>query len=496
MRLWTGEALRQAVGGRVQGVLPQSISNIAIDSRSLQAGAAFFAVQGERADGHAYVAAAAKAGAALAVVEEAKLSQLPLLTLPLLVVDNVLTALENLAKAARARLRPGAFVSAITGSVGKTTVKEMLALALAPFGKVHYSPASFNNHFGVPLSLARMPENTDFGIYEIGMNHAGEITPLVNMVRPHLALITRIAAAHMGHFNSLEDIAAAKAEIFGGLEPGGTALLNRDDEYYQFLREKLRESGHYLLQSFGRNSGANYHIMAGSDKQQAEKQEFAVQTPFGREIFHLYVQGAHMRLNAAAVIAAAAELAIRPQYEKQGSRIVKPFLTKIKTALADFHAGAGRGARYYLSLPHKSTAMGEFLLIDESYNANPLSMAAALKMLGEAKPAAGGRRIAVLGDMLELGPETQSEHEALASELAAAKVELVFLAGDAMRFLQQELHRRRMAIEVYWRQTAAELIALVEKSVQAGDCVMVKSSNSIDTAKLAAALLAAGRQTG
>ncbi|KAA6405909.1 UDP-N-acetylmuramoylalanyl-D-glutamyl-2, 6-diaminopimelate--D-alanyl-D-alanine ligase [Candidatus Tokpelaia sp.] len=493
MRLWTGEALRQAVGGRVQGVLPQSISNIAIDSRLCPAGAAFFAVQGERADGHAYIAAAAQAGAALAVVEEAKLGSLPPLALPLLVVDNVLTALENLARAARARLQPGAFVSAITGSVGKTTVKEMLARALAPFGRVHLSPASFNNHFGVPLSLARMPENTDFGIYEIGMNHAGEITPLVNMVRPHLALITRIAAAHMGHFNSLAEIAAAKAEIFSGLAPGGTALINRDDEYYQFLREKLQEIGSYLLQSFGRNSEANYHIMAGSDKQQAEKQEFAVQTPFGQEIFHLHVQGTHMMLNATAVIAAAAELAIRPQYEKQGSHIVKPYLAKIKTALADFHAGAGRGARYYLPLPHKSAAKGEFLLIDESYNANPLSMALALKMLGEAKPEAGGRHIAVLGDMLELGPETQSAHEALAARLAAAKVELVFLAGEAMRFLQQKLQQHHPAIEVHWRPTAAELIAPVENALQAGDCVMVKSSNSIGTAKLVAALLA-GRQ--
>lgn len=491
MALWTGEALAQAVGGRLQGALPPAISGIAIDSRSLQAGEAFFALTGERLDGHAYVAAAAKAGAALAVVEAAKLGDLPPLSIPLLAVDNVLAALEKLAKAARARLRPGARVAAITGSVGKTTIKEMLAQALAPFGRLHYSPASFNNHFGVPLSLARMPADTDFALYEIGMNHAGEITPLSRLARPHLALISRIAAAHRGHFNSLDEIAAAKAEIFAGLEPNGAALLNRDDEYYEFLAQKARSAGHFFVCSFGRSEEADYRLV--SETETAQGRQCRLKLRDEREVdFTLQAHGAHNALNGCAALAATAELALRPAHDAALLPADKEaFWAKAAAALAQFQAGAGRGARYRLALPHKNAAEGEFLLIDESYNANPLSMAAAIKMLGETQPAGGGRRIAVLGDMLELGAETQSAHEELAEKLAAAPVNIAFLAGEAMRFLQQALQQRHKAIEVHWRPIAAELTAPLEQALQAGDCVMVKSSNSIGTAKLAAALLAA-----
>jgi len=505
MVLWTGEALAQAVGGHLQGALPPAISGIAIDSRSLQAGEAFFALTGERLDGHAYVAAAAKAGAALAVVEAAKLGDLPPLPIPLLAVDNSLKALEKMAKAARARLRPGARVAAITGSVGKTTIKEMLAQALAPFGRLHYSPASFNNHFGVPLSLARMPADTDFAIYEIGMNHAGEITPLSRLARPHLALISRIAAAHRGHFNSLDDIAAAKAEIFAGLEPNGAALLNRDDEYYEFLAQKARSAGHFFVCSFGRSEEADYRLV--SETETAQGRHCRLKWRDKREVdFTLRAHGAHNALNGCAALAAVSELAIRPKSyamakeprwdaEPEAAALYKKRIDflwqQAVAALAQFQAGAGRGARYRLALPHKNAAEGEFLLIDESYNANPLSMAAAIKVLGETQPAGSGRRIAVLGDMLELGAETQSAHEALAEKLAEARVDSVFLAGEAMRFLQQALQQRHKAIAVHWRQTAAELVAPLEQALQAGDCVMVKSSNSIGTAKLAAALLAA-----
>ncbi len=220
--LWTADALIEAMGGRPIGPMPQTVTGISIDTRSLKPGDAFFAIKGEAMDGHDFATAAIKAGAGLLVVAEGKLPALGRLTAPMIVVPDVLAALEKTGVAARARTK--AKIIAVTGSAGKTSTKEALRHALSAVGKVHASDKSFNNHWGVPLTLARMPADCDYAIFEIGMNHEGEIRPLVKMVRPHVAIVTLIAAAHLGHFKTLDEIATAKAEIFEGVEPGGSAL--------------------------------------------------------------------------------------------------------------------------------------------------------------------------------------------------------------------------------------------------------------------------------
>lgn len=427
--------------------LPESAGGVSIDSRTLQKGDIFFAIKGDRFDGHDYAAAAAKRGASLIIIDKAHESLAAQISVPCLIVNDVMDALRALGIQARARLRPSAKVTAITGSVGKTTVKEMLAQVLSVFGKTHKNPASFNNHWGVPLTLARMPRDTDYAVFEIGMSHAGEITPLVKMARPHLALITRIAAAHMGHFNSLAEIAAAKAEIFSGAVSGGYAVLNEADEFFTFLAKEAAARGLHIAPFQMRDALA----------------------------LQLKAQGQHMRENAAAVLAA-----IRA-FAQMSGKDAAPEEAKAQAALAEFSAPAGRGARYHLALP----TGGAFTLIDESYNANPLSMRAALAVLAQT-PAK--RRITVLGDMLELGQNAQAEHEALAEPLAKAGVKRVFLIGALMGALAAKLQSGGGKISRH--QTAAEVLPLLQAELQDGDCLMIKSSNSVGTGEIAAALRA------
>ena len=258
--LWTSEALVEAMGGRPIGSLPQGITGISIDSRSLEPGNAFFAIKGEAMDGHDFATAAVKAGAAVLVVAEGKLPSLGRLTAPMIVVQDVLAALEKLGVAARARSK--AKIIAITGSAGKTTTKEALRHVLSAVGKVHASAQSFNNHWGVPLTLARMPQDCDYAVFEIGMNHPGEIRPLVKMVRPHVAIVTMIAAAHLGFFKNLDEIAMAKAEIFEGIGPGGAALLNRDDPRWKLLGKMAKEAGVEHVFGFGENARSAFRLVA------------------------------------------------------------------------------------------------------------------------------------------------------------------------------------------------------------------------------------------
>ena len=250
--LWTSQEMATVMDGRPIGQMPEGVTGLSIDSRGITEGEAFFAIKGDRVDGHDYASMAIANGASLIVVSEAKLPAMGRLTIPMIVVEDVLAALVKLGIAARDRSR--ARIVAVTGSVGKTTTKEMLRRALAPSGKVHAAVASFNNHWGVPLTLARMPSDTDFGVFEIGMNHADEIRPLVKMVRPHVAIITTIAAAHLGHFNSLEEIAAAKAEILEGIVPGGAAILNHDNAQFALLEQKAHELGVSHVMTFGQHA--------------------------------------------------------------------------------------------------------------------------------------------------------------------------------------------------------------------------------------------------
>jgi UDP-N-acetylmuramoyl-tripeptide--D-alanyl-D-alanine ligase len=461
--LWSTADMVAAMGGRPVGSLPAGITGISIDSRSLTPGEAFFAIKGDRVDGHDYATYAVANGAALLVVSEAKLPALGRLTVPMIVVEDVLAALGKLAAAARARSR--AQIVAVTGSVGKTTTKEMLRHVLAPSGKAHAAVASFNNHWGVPLTLARMPEDTVFGVFEIGMNHPDEIRPLVKMVRPHVAIITTIAAAHLGHFKNLEEIAAAKAEIFEGLEPGGAALLNRDNKQFSFLDQKAQEVGVPNVLTFGQHAKADFRL-ADFEGTADGSTIWAVLGAETVEV-HIGAPGRHIAENAMAALAVVALFGADMEAAKQ--------------ALAALRPVKGRGERHVLTIGD-----GSLTLIDESYNANPASMRAGIALLAATAPQGAGRRIAVMGDMLEMGTFSARVHEELAGPLLAAGIEHVWLAGAEMAALRDALPD---SVSVEYRPTTAELVEHVIHSVVPGDVLMVKSSLGIGFGKIVSALI-------
>ncbi|MBY5536872.1 UDP-N-acetylmuramoylalanyl-D-glutamyl-2,6-diaminopimelate--D-alanyl-D-alanine ligase [Rhizobium leguminosarum] len=461
--LWTTEDMIAAMAGRPFGTLPEGITGISIDSRSITPGAAFFAIKGDRVDGHDYASMAMANGASLLVVSEARLPAMGRLTVPMIVVEDVLAALGRLGLASRERSR--ARIIAVTGSVGKTTTKEMLRHVLLPSGKVHASVASFNNHWGVPLTLARMPEDTDYGVFEVGMNHPGEIRPLVAMIRPDVAIITTIAPAHLGNFKNIKEIAAAKAEIFEGLESGGHVVLNRDNDQFNFLDRTAQSLGIEHIHSFGQHAKAEFRLAEfnGSDENSTlwltiggETLEVALGAP-----------GRHIAENALAALGVV--------------RIVGADMQKAIEALATLKPEKGRGKRHRLVI-----GGGSFTLIDESYNANPASMRAAIALLAASEPTGRGRRIAVLGDMLEMGEYAQKVHTDLTVPLLAAGIEHVWLAGAEMAVLKESLLE---SVHVEYRENTSELTDYVLNSVAPGDVLMVKSSLGIGFGKIVAALL-------
>ncbi|MCW4116677.1 UDP-N-acetylmuramoylalanyl-D-glutamyl-2,6-diaminopimelate--D-alanyl-D-alanine ligase [Aurantimonas sp. MSK8Z-1] len=456
--LWETDALVAALGGRPIGSLPAGITGISIDSRSLSEGEAFFAIKGDRFDGHNFLTAASAAGAGLMVVAERKLPALGRVQAPMIVVEDVLQALVRLGDASRARSK--AQIVAVTGSVGKTTTKEALRHALAASGPVHASAASFNNHWGVPLSLARMPAETRYGVFEIGMNHPDEIRPLVKRVRPHVAIVTLIAPAHLGHFASLDAIAVAKAEIFEGVVPGGTALLNADDPQLPRLTALAQAAGVTNVRTFGESQGADVRLTAFLPD--AEGSEAIVEVG-GRVLeLRLAAAGRHIAQNVLAVLGAA--------------DLVGADVEAGAAALSTWRAGKGRGARLRLAAPD-----GEIVLIDESYNANPASMRAAIALLAATEPGEGGRRIAVLGDMLELGDRSAALHAELAGELREAGIDRVHLAGEEMKALDTALAGE---LGCTWHASTDELGASLASHMRGGDAVMIKASNSIGFARV------------
>ncbi len=462
--LWTGEELVTAMGARPLGNLPAGINGVSIDTRSLTPGDAFFAIKGDTKDGHEFITAAVKAGAGMLVVAEGRLAGLGRLSTPLAVVPDVLAAMERAGIGARARFEGK--VVAVTGSVGKTTTKEALRHVLASVGEVHASDKSFNNHWGVPLTLARLPRQARFGVFEIGMNHPGEIRPLVKMVRPHVAIVTLVAAAHLGHFSSLEEIAQAKAEIFEGIEPGGYALVNRDDPRWALQVELAKKAGVANVQSFGEHAGAEYRLLGCA----LHADHSVITARIGtREIeARIGAPGRHIVQNALAVLGAA--------------HLIGADLGKVAAALGTLSAGGGRGARHLLG-----AGDGDFTLIDESYNANPASMKAAIDLLAANPVGASGRRIAVLGDMLELGEYAPELHAGLSEHLVPGKVDLVLMAGPQMKNLADALDK---SIERQYRADAASLGALLTETVRPGDVVMVKSSKGIGFSKIVDTLIA------
>lgn len=461
--LWTAREMVTAMGGRPFGNLPMGVTGISIDSRTITPGEAFFAIKGDRVDGHDYASIAIANGAALLVVSEAKLPALGRLTIPMIVVEDVLVGLQKLGMAARDRTP--ATVIAVTGSVGKTTTKEMLRMALAPSGKVHASVASFNNHWGVPLTLARMPIDTRYGVFELGMNHPGEIGPLSRMVRPDVAIITTIAPAHLGNFSSVDEIADAKAEIFEGVVNGGDAILNRDNPYYERLEQAALAQGVENIHSFGQHAKAEFRLAEFDGAAELS----TVWVSFGGETREVTIgaPGRHLAENAMAVLAAVS--------------LVGADVDAAIEAFASLSAVKGRGQRHRLKMPE-----GALTLIDESYNANPASMRAAIAVLASAQPGEDGRRIAVLGDMLEMGEFAPSVHAELAGPLLASGIEHVWLAGPEMVALRDALPE---TVHVVYFETTDELVNLVTAEVRAGDVVMVKSSLGIGFGKIVAALL-------
>ncbi|HEV7252263.1 MAG TPA: UDP-N-acetylmuramoylalanyl-D-glutamyl-2,6-diaminopimelate--D-alanyl-D-alanine ligase [Mesorhizobium sp.] len=459
--LWTGEALVQAMGGRPVGALPAAVSGISIDTRTLQPGDVFFAITGDRTDGHRFVTAAAAAGASLLVVAEGKLAAMGRVTVPMIVVPDVLKALAAAGVAARARTK--AKVVAVTGSAGKTTTKEALRRALGASGTVHAADKSFNNHWGVPLTLARLPEDADFAVFEIGMNHANEIRPLTGLVRPHVAIVTLIAAAHLGHFSSLDEIADAKAEIFEGLDRGGAALVNRDDVRWERLAQAVRAAGVERVLGFGEHEAADYRLV--SCALEADHSTARVDVAGEELTLRIGAPGRHIVQNALAVLGAA--------------HLVGADVTRAAEALASFGAEKGRGARHVLR--HSGAPV---TLIDESYNANPASVRAALALLAATPVGQGGRRIAVLGDMLELGSHSAALHGELAEPVAVA--DLALLVGPEMRALADALPG---GFPVKHRMTVDEMEPVLLETVGPGDAVMVKSSNGIGSSRLVESLV-------
>jgi UDP-N-acetylmuramoyl-tripeptide--D-alanyl-D-alanine ligase len=461
--LWTSEAMVEAMGGRPFGRLPEGVPGISIDTRTLKRGEAFFAIKGERHDGHDFATAAHVAGAGLLVVAEEKLPALGRISVPMIVVADVLAALERLGAAARARSE--AKIIAVTGSAGKTTTKEALRHALSAVGKVHASDKSFNNHWGVPLTLARMPADCDYAIFEIGMNHPGEIRPLVKLVRPHIAIVTLIAAAHLGYFKDLAEIAHAKAEIFEGVAPGGTALVNRDDAHFTLLQKLARKAGVKKIRGFGENPRSDYRLDSCELGPTASR--ITADIAGHRIEAEIGVPGRHIVQNMLAVLGAA--------------HLAGADLDKVAGALAGLSAERGRGLRHRLKHPD-----GEITLIDESYNANPASMQAAIKLLDAADVKGKGRRIAVLGDMLELGAHSAKLHAELADVLTGTRTDIVLLAGKEMKALADSLPK---GMKREYRDTVEEIIPVVFETVRPGDAVMVKSSNGVGFSRLVDALI-------
>jgi len=447
--LWSLDDMAAAMRAEKSGALPAEVPGISIDSRTLGKGDAFFAIQGENRDGHEFVEGALKAGAGLAVVVRSQRGRFAA-DAPLLAVDDVLEALRDLARAARARAH--AKVIAVTGSVGKTSTKEALRLALSADGETHASAASYNNHWGVPLSLARCPVSAKYAVFEIGMNHAGEITPLTQLVRPHVAVITGIAPVHLEYFGSLEKIADAKAEIFVGVEPGGAAVINRDIRQYAQLAKAAEAAGVKRIVSFGANAKADARLLRHSLHAEVSTVQARI---LGEEVtYKIGAPGEHLVLNSLAVLAAAA--------------LAGADLALAALALNNLKPATGRGTRITLKLPS-----GSALLIDESYNANPASVRAAVMLLGMAPVGPHGRRIAVLGDMLELGSRGTVLHRGLSEPIAAAKIDLVFCCGPLMRALWEALPSGARG---GYAETAAGLEQSVLDAIRDGDAVMVKGS--------------------
>ncbi len=445
--LWTATAAAKATGGVHHGAW--SVSGISIDTRTLHPGDLFVALSGPSFDGHDFAAEALDNGASAIMV-----SRVPTALdadVPMLLVSDTLRALEDLGRAARAR--SSARIIGVTGSVGKTSVKEALKLVLGAQAPTTANDGSLNNHWGLPLSLARMPESARYGVFEMGMNHPGEIEPLSRMARPDVAVVTAVEAVHKAHFDSVEGIADAKAEIFTGVVDGGIAVLNRDNHQFDRLARATKESGVGRIIDFGRHEDAVVRLI-GADTTATGSVVRAL-VDGDEQDYRLNVPGDHWVINSLCVLAAVVA--------------VDGDISLAAQSLAEVIAPKGRGRRSDIDLRDGGT----FGLIDDSYNASPVSMAASFAVLGGARIGPGGRRIAVLGDMLELGDESALLHAALLQPLRRNGIDLVFTAGPAMSHLFDALPADMRGGHA---DDSKALTPQVTAAVRAGDVVTVKGS--------------------
>jgi UDP-N-acetylmuramoyl-tripeptide--D-alanyl-D-alanine ligase len=456
--IWSSDEAAQATGGTANGTW--AASGVSINTRTLESGDLFFALAGPNFDGHDFTDDALHHEAAAVVVS----SKLGNKEAPCLIVDDTLDALEDLARAARDRMNGK--IIAVTGSVGKTSTKEMLRLALSGQGGISASQGNLNNHWGLPLSLSRMPVSSDFGLFELGMNSPGEIRPLSKLTRPHVAIITTIEPVHAEFFSSVEEIADAKAEIFEGIVDGGHALINQDSPYFDRLHAAALKCGVKHVHGFGRNPNAwaqlvNVTLLGDYSKVVAiiDGQTYN---------YRIGAPGEHLAQNSVAVLAAVS--------------LVGGDVSEAAARLADYHPLRGRGSNSTIK-----TETGEFVVIDESYNASPVSMRAALEVLGRIQPIDGGRRIVVIGDMLELGERTRNEHTALLEPLQSAQVDMVFTCGQHTQDLWDVLPD---AMRGGHSISPDKLSMVITSAVHSGDVVMIKGSLGSKVGIVVDALLA------
>ena len=461
--LWTAAEAAAATGGRILG--DWQVTGLSIDSRTVAPGDLFIALSAAR-DGHDFVADALARGAVAAMVARVPDGVDPA---RLLIVADVMEGLRALGAAARARTT--AKVIAVTGSVGKTTVKDMLRAALSPQGKTHAAQASFNNHWGVPITLARMPADTEFAVIEIGMNHPGEIAPLARLARPDLAIVTTVAPAHLEAFGVIEGIAQEKAAIYEGLVPGGIALAHADIETAPILFDKAVAMGARLVR-FGAKAGCDARLL---DMRIADTATVIRAEIMGTErLFKIGAPGRHYAMNALIALSAA---------ELAGADATQAAIT-----LSGWTPFEGRGTREHLRLGGGDDLAIE--MIDDAFNANPASVAAALEMLAAAEPVGRGRRIAVLGDMLELGPTGPALHAAIADHPALARIAVVHTVGPLMAHLHTALPGR---VRGSHADTADAMAASLPQGLRAGDVVLLKGSKGIKVSRVVDALRKLGQ---
>jgi len=445
--IWTSKDAVKATGGVSKG--EWQVTGVSIDTRTLEQGDLFVALTGDNGDGHRFVKDAIGKGAVAALVSQ-KIEGVD--DEKLLIVEDTLAGLEALGRAARERTK--AKIIAITGSVGKTSTKELLATALTVNGQTHASVKSYNNHWGVPLSLARMHAGTDYAVFEVGMNHANEITPLTKMIRPNIAIITTIAPVHIENFDDgIDGVVKAKAEIFDGLQSDGIAILEKDNMHFDALSNAAKDKN-LKIYSFGEDDQANAQLencLEAANGSRTKANILDEELEFG-----LQIAGRHMARNSLAVLLAV--------------KLLDADVKKSIRAIASMQPVQGRGRRELLDIGQKDNPV---TLIDESYNASPTAMQAAFKVMALIDPGRGGRRIAVLGDMLELGKDSDALHGDLALPLQAAGVDLVYTCGNKMKNLYDKIPQDRQGAHM---ENSRQLAEIVPDVLIPGDVVMVKGS--------------------